>query len=141
MELSTKQVLRTEMLLDASSSLPRELEADAKGLPRLSITPQKAEPSFFECTHFARYSASTYRESLRKDYLLRSITENVLSVYQGHGRNQGLSSRTRTVVEVPRSGHRDDHHQGREVSQLLARKEGSHWREEKKKRKKRLGRK
>ena len=33
------------------------------------------------------------------------------------------------MAEVPRSGHRDDHHQGREVSQLLPQKEDSHWRE------------
>jgi hypothetical protein len=30
--------------------------------------------------------------SLRKDSPLRPITENFLFVYQGHGRNQGVSS-------------------------------------------------
>lgn len=78
---------------------------------------------------------------LRKAYPLRPITEKSLSVCQGHGRNQGVSSRKRTVAEVPRSGHRNDHHQGREVSQLLARKEGGHWREGGKKKKEEAGRK
>lgn len=34
----------------------------------------------------------------------------------GHGRDQGVSPRKRTVAEISRSRHRNDHNQGRKVS-------------------------
>lgn len=36
----------------------------------------------------------------------------------GHGRDQGVSPRTRAVAEIPRSGDRNDHHQGWQVSPI-----------------------
>lgn len=36
----------------------------------------------------------------------------------GHGRDQGVSPRKRTVAEISRSRHGDDHNQGWEVSRL-----------------------
>lgn len=45
----------------------------------------------------------------------RHVDTKIFFYFEGNGGNKSISAREGTVVEVPRGGHRDDHHQSRKV--------------------------